>query len=91
MLRELKLFSPLILILQMALTNIRSDRFFQSLSILGLSQKFKICSLIDAIVIKMAAILNFLQIFDSCIITTASFDKYKDKTSKVKSVNIYNA
>ena len=76
----------------MALTNIRSDRFFQSLSILGLSQKFKICSLIDAIVIKMAAILNFLQIFVLNIIVTSTFwqVQVQYKTSQVKSVNIYN-
>ena len=33
----------------------------------------------------------FWQIFDSCIITAASFWQVQVKTSQVKSVNIYNA
>ena len=49
--------------------------------------------IVRAIVIQMAAILNFLQIFVLNIIVTSTFwqVQVQYKTSQVKSINIYNA
>ena len=71
-----------------------SDIFFLGRDInvyvceIGSSQKY----IVRAIVIQMAAILNFLQIFVLNIIVTSTFwqVQVQYKTSQVKSVNIYN-